>query len=257
MENAESRIIKWRHVKIVCVMKITDKKIKVIEENSERSDNFITTLISRIRTQRREATNYGGIGFDPPLICAVLRKYGNENIYKDWIENTLKSVYFCVGCRKVYLRDVEEIHLQKDSSNTSNIRTKVKIPVMLSQFKIPTVPHEMYRVKISFKSCFGKTSIKPINIGDKLNLATEINDLTLDHVIPIRRVLDDNKDKLPYLTKISYIKEISPSKKVADICNMIDFGDNNKKKIISGIQEELNLIVKKTHGLRICAMRVN
>ena len=238
-------------------MNITYKKIKVIIENCERSDNFITTLISRIRTQRREATKYGGIGFDPPLVAAVLQKYGDDRIYNKWIENTLDSVYFCVGCRKVYLRNVEEIHFEKEQYNKSGIGNKVKKPISLSRFNIPTIPHDMYRVKISFKSCFGNTSRKPINLGDKLNLATGIKDLTLDHVIPIRRVLDDNKDKLPYLTKISYIKEISPSKKVADICNMIDFGDNNKKKIISGIQEELNLIVKKTHGLRICAMRVN
>lgn len=237
------------------------KEIKVtFSDKPKVTQDFVATLISRIRTQRRFSTTYGGIGFDPPLISAVLKKYGDKKgvIYQKWMEKTLDSVYFCVGCRKVFLRDVAEIHFLEEQNNTiPKTNSNVKGLISLSQFQLPPSGTKMYCVKISYDSCFGYSTEKRINLGDKLNLVTGIKDLTLDHVIPIRRVLDDNKDKLPYLTKISYIKEISPSKKVADICNMIDFGDNNKKKIISGIQEELNLIVKKTHGLRICAMRVN
>ena len=242
---------------------IFDKEIDVIfSDHSRPTENFIKIIISRIRTQRRAATKYGGIDFDPPLISAILELLGDkDNIFDKWMEKTINSVYFLVGERKVYLKNVKKIHFQRDDNYKIPCTTlpyKIKIPIVLSEIMVQKIASpKVYCVKIQLKKglCPSRTCL--VNLGDKLNIAQGIEDVTLDHVVPIRQVLDDNINQLPCLAKISYIKGTLKSKKVATICSMITPNDSQKEGVIRQIQNELNLIVEKTKGIRICAKRVN
>ena len=227
-------------------------QIPIVKDNKVHTKSFDQIIISRLRTQRRHATKYGGIGFNPPLISAVLKKYNDSTTFPNWINAILNTIFFEVRKGKVFLQEVEKIILI--SVPSQNI-TVTHFPI--KKYK-HLVPPKLKLFKVYIKTSKWKSHAQyRVMLGDKLNLASDIDDITLDHIVPIRRVLDDNKNKLHYLTEISYIEETSGTKVVKQICNNFNAPSALSNNIIKGIKNELNFIIKMTKGIRIRVKRVN
>lgn len=216
--------------------------------------DLIKVFQSRINTQRRSGNQSGGICFNPSLIRQLLNKLGNKKAYNQWIEQTLDSVYFeLVSGKIVPLRLVEHLYLKEAAIPSIMTSSGVPLPGIKPITPAPALPSSIswYEVYIDYSENCQTFTNERVYLGDDLNLARGgIEDVTLDHVVPIRDILTDNASRLPYLTAISFIaKSVGTSS--AAVSSYIT------GNISAQIVDELNLIVQKTRGIRICSGRVN
>jgi len=210
---------------------------------------------SRVNTQRRFGNISGGICFIPSLVKQILKNFGNQTLYDQWLEKTLDSVYFELESGKIVpLRLVNHLYLNEaviTSILPSNV-TPLQGILPKTYTSTTSSSNSWYEVYIDYIEKGQVFTNERVYLGDDLNLAKGgIEDVTLDHVVPIRNILTDYANQLPYLTAISRIIQgvKSPSYSVV-------------KPYITGnistqIVNELNLIVQKTRGIRICSGRVN
>lgn len=216
--------------------------------------DLIKVFKSRINTQRRNGNVSGGICFHPSLIRQILNNLGNKTAYNQWIEQTLDSVYFELYSGKIVpLRLVEQLYLKEVvtppialSSGISLSGISPKTPISTSSSSI-----SWYEVYIDYKENCQTFTDERVYLGDDLNLARGgIEDVTLDHVVPMRDILTDYVNHLPYLTAISIITQSVGT-------SYTNVSPHITGNISAQIADELGLIVRKTRGIRICSGRVN
>ena len=197
----------------------------------------------------------GGICFFPSLIGQILKNFGNKKSYTQWIEMTLESVYFELDSGKIVpLRSVEHLYLKETvfSSILPSSGSSLSGIAPIASTTATSSSVSWYEVYIDYKENGHPFTNERVYLGDDLNLARGgIEDVTLDHVVPIRDILTDYAHQLPYLSAISNIVHYVKSSSFKNV----------KPYIISNISTnivgELNLIVQKTRGIRICSGRVN
>ena len=252
----------------------TNKKVDLVENYKER-----------LNTQRRLGNQSGSLYFIPFLLLSILDKYdknkANPNGYKKlkdkWFETMLNSVYFeLTSGRIVPLYAVEKISLETCSLRQppsvpqnilplklSNLPQPLPQPVFRSKKKVYSVfidynivEHEYDKKNKTYNTKIRNYNHERVNLGDEINLAEGgIEDLTLDHVVPIYSVLEAYREQLPYISMIDQlIKLHNGDYRVGTITHLIDSDDPESLK---ELQKELNFVMRATRGLRVCSQRVN
>ena len=256
MEYAENPMkSRQKTYNIMVLSKIHITYLPIKGGSSLYSKDLISVFKSRINTQRRNGNLSGGICFIPSLIRQILKKFGNKTFYDQWLEKTLDSVYFELDSGKIVpLRFVEHLYLKETATKSILPSSGSSLSGIAPIAYTPTTSSSVswYEVYVDYKENCQTYTNERVYLGDDLNLARGgIEDVTLDHVVPIRDVLTDFADQLPYLKAISYIvQNIKPS----SYTNVKNYIIND---ISTHLVNELNLIVQKTRGIRICSGRVN
>jgi len=226
-----------------------------IHGNSYDYKNDLMSIFkSRITTQRRYGNLFGGICFIPSLIGQILKNSGHKTDYNKWIDKTLDSVYFELESGKIVpLRFVEHLYLKETTIKSILPCSGTSLPGIAPIANIATISsNNWYAVYLDYVENNHTYTNERVYLGDDLNLAYGgIKDVTMDHVVPIRDILTNYADKLPYLTAISCIMQSVKSPSYSNVNSYIT------SNISSQIVNELNLIVQKTRGIRICSGRVN
>lgn len=240
--------------------------VDIIVDKTKHSDDLDTILKNRLRTQDRNGNDNGGLYFYPSMICTILHNYekqpgviSKKYGFVNWLNNSLDSVFFNVGCcRKILYSEVESLILESHAI----CEIGLSLPKATS-YKLSTLfPYLTTKQKNKFKVFvkLKRSTQKPlrVNVGTKDNLITGIDDLTIDHIQPISETLKKNASKLKYISLLDAMIRTLKLNSKRDIRQQIpQCIDYNDITAYNELKKELNLIIRETKGLRMIASSVN
>lgn len=223
---------------------------------------YLETIIkNRLRTQNRNGSVAGNLYFYPSVISKILNAYEKSAIksaFNDWLNASLESVYFVLVSGKIVpLYLVKEVNLIPEEKSSTILEPSMKYGKDLLRRGSVTFSAKQQKVKYIVYIKYADKGPEQVYVGTEDNMVTGINDLTIDHVQPIKETLEKNILELPYMHGIDEIIRASDYTKKGEISKEIPKYIQLDEISYKGLIKELDLIRRETRGLRMIASVMN
>ena len=221
---------------------------------------------NRLKTQQRHGNMNGGLYFIPSLIYSLLIRYDKELYHKKtqskkWMNYLLNTIFFeLMSGEIVPLNVVKELKLiemkrMKMLFDKQNSQIQRRIKLSEKEVCLKAQDYNFSKKYGVYITRDGSCTLEKVFLGTEHGAVEDIDDVSLDHVTPICQVLREQSAKLNYITKIDHlIRNSNKDYRISTIEKYIEFNDQDA---LNGLWDELFLIIRETHGLRVCDILVN
>lgn len=232
------------------------------------SEDLLKKVRQRIRTQYR----IGGerMRFIPTILSEISRRYeqnfpsrkNQPSFYNIWLDSCVDNSYFeTLSGKSIRLKDVSKIELVRTtipcivSSDNQGIYLKKNKVNSLGELQgldknayIPNMK-DQFKVYVFYNTENGNFR-EIANVGGARNTVSGIDDLSLDHVVSLKKVFEENEQRFPMLKAINLLIRLKDDSKTANkYCSILGNLNFSNKEEYEQLKNEMNLLLTLCKGI--------